>query len=31
MDTGTLSDTGKAIIVGTNIDTVGIRSMTEII
>ena len=31
MDTGILSDTGKAIIVGTNIDTIGIKNMTEII
>src|SRR5262245_59324422 len=31
METGILSDTGKAIIVGTNIDTAGIKNMTEII
>jgi hypothetical protein len=31
MDTGILSDTGKAIIVGTNIDTIGIKNVTEII
>jgi len=31
MDTGILSDTGKAIIVGTNIDTVGIKNVSEII
>ena len=31
MDKGILSDTGKAIAVGTNIDTVGIRNVSEII
>ena len=31
MDTGILSDTGQAIIVGMNIDTVGIRKESEII
>ena len=30
MDTGILSDTGKAIIVGTNIDTVGTKNVSEI-
>ena len=31
MDKAILSDTGKALIVGTNIDTVGIRNVSEII
>ena len=31
MNTRILSDTGKALIVGTNIDTVGIKNMDEII
>ena len=31
MDKGILSDTGKALIVGTNIDTVGIKNVSEII
>ena len=31
MDTVILSDTGKALIVGTNIDTVGIKNVSEII
>ena len=31
MDTVILSDTGKVLIVGTNIDTVGIKNVSEII
>ena len=31
MDKGILSDTGKALIVGTNINTVGIKNVSEII
>jgi len=31
MDKGILSDTGKALVVGTSIDTVGTKNTTEII
>jgi len=31
MDKAILSDTGKAIVVGTNIDTVGTKNVSEII